>query len=62
MVARLPEGCAIQTRRQPRSAKFALASANHDQLTDEIESVSGLTVIDDPDNERRSGRRMSMPR
>jgi subtilisin family serine protease len=28
----------------------ALASANHDQLTDEIESVSGLTVIDDLDN------------
>ena len=28
----------------------AIASANHDQLTDEVESVSGLSVIDDLDN------------
>ncbi|MEP6789052.1 MAG: S8 family serine peptidase, partial [Acidobacteriota bacterium] len=28
----------------------AIASANHDTLTDEIESVSGLSVIDDLDN------------
>src|SRR5262245_60279133 len=27
----------------------AIASANHDSLTDEIESVSGLTEIDDLD-------------
>ena len=27
-----------------------IASANHDRLTDEIESVSGLSVIDDLDN------------
>jgi len=28
----------------------AIASANHDQLTDEVESVSGLSVIDDLDD------------
>ena len=28
----------------------AIASANHDTLTDEIESVSGLSVIDDLDD------------
>src|SRR3954467_8948161 len=27
-----------------------IASANHDRLTDEVESVSGLSVIDDLDN------------
>jgi thermitase len=28
----------------------SIASANHDQLSDEVESVTGLTVIDDLDN------------
>ena len=43
VLVRFKPGVSLERIRQ-------IASANHDQLTDEIESVSGLSIIDDLDN------------